>query len=85
PDLMDGLREMEYGNEADYPKFKRPEPGQYELNGDVLTQETYFKRMQDFLAPPDVILAEQGTSFFGAYDLALYKDNKFVGQPLWGS
>ena len=85
PDLMDGLMEMDYVNEADYPKFKRPEPGQYELNGDVLTQETYFKMMQDFLAPSDVILAEQGTSFFGAYDLALYKDNKFVGQPLWGS
>ncbi|KKB25748.1 alpha-keto acid decarboxylase family protein [Staphylococcus carnosus] len=85
PDLMDGLMEMDYVNEADYPKFKRPETGQYELNGDALTQETYFKMMQDFLAPSDVILAEQGTSFFGAYDLALYKGNKFVGQPLWGS
>ena len=41
--------------------------------------------MQDFIKQDDVILAEQGTSFFGAYDLALYSNNKFIGQPLWGS
>lgn len=29
--------------------------------------------MQNFLKPNDVIIADQGTSFFGAYDLALYK------------
>ena len=41
--------------------------------------------MQDFIQLDDVLIAEQGTSFFGAYDLALYKDNTFIGQPLWGS
>ncbi len=41
--------------------------------------------MQNFLKPNDVIIADQGTSFFGAYDLALYKNNTFIGQPLWGS
>ncbi len=39
--------------------------------------------MQNFLKPNDVIIADQGTSFFGAYDLALYKNNTFIGQPLW--
>ncbi|MQH60615.1 alpha-keto acid decarboxylase family protein, partial [Escherichia coli] len=47
--------------------------------------QTYFKMMQNFLKPNDVIIADQGTSFFGAYDLALYKNNTFIGQPLWGS
>ncbi len=41
--------------------------------------------MQDFIKEEDVIIAEQGTSFFGAYDLALNQHNKFIGQPLWGS
>lgn len=41
--------------------------------------------MQDFLQLDDILIAEQGSSFFGAYDLALYKDNTFIGQPLWGS
>ena len=40
--------------------------------------------MQDFLQLDDILIAEQGSSFFGAYDLALYKDNTFIGQPLWG-
>ena len=41
--------------------------------------------MQDFLQLDDILIAEQGSSFFGAYDLALYKDNTFIGQPSWGS
>ena len=41
--------------------------------------------MQQFIKEDDVLLAEQGTSFFGAYDLALPKDMTFIGQPLWGS
>ena len=41
--------------------------------------------MQDFLQLDDILIAEQGSSFFVAYDLALYKDNTFIGQPSWGS
>ena len=55
------------------------------LSDDILTQSTYFDMMQHFIKDDDVLLAEQGTSFFGAYDLALPKDMTFIGQPLWGS
>ena len=41
--------------------------------------------IQDFLQLDDILIAEQRTSFFGAYDLAMHKDNTFIGQPLWGS
>lgn len=85
PELLDGLLEMDYVNEADYPKYERPEAGQYEVTNEPLSQETYFKMIQDFIKPNDVLIAEQGTSFFGGYDLALNKTNKFIGQPLWGS
>ena len=54
-------------------------------NKEPLTQATYFAMMQTFLQPNDVVIAEQGTSFFGAYDLWLHANNKFIGQPLWGS
>ena len=54
------------------------------VDHEPLTQATYFKMMQDFLQLDDILIAEQGSSFFGAYDLALYKDNTFIGQPLWG-
>ncbi|MFV5939136.1 alpha-keto acid decarboxylase family protein [Mammaliicoccus sciuri] len=85
PSLMNGLLDIEYKNEAHFPENNRPEKGDYTVDNAPLTQETYFKMMQDFIGLDDIILAEQGTSFFGAYDLNLYKDNTFIGQPLWGS
>lgn len=84
-DLLDGLNTINYVNNAEFPKFKQPKAHDYDLTDEPLTQETYFKMMQDFIREEDVILAEQGTSFFGAYDLALKYNNKFIGQPLWGS
>ncbi|MGK9045358.1 alpha-keto acid decarboxylase family protein [Mammaliicoccus vitulinus] len=83
--LVDGLLNIQYKNEAHFPENIRGEKGDYSIDNTPLTQETYFKMMQDFIGIDDIILAEQGTSFFGAYDLNLYKDNTFIGQPLWGS
>ena len=85
PNLINGLLDVNYENKASYPKLKRAAKGNYTVNNEPLTQETYFKMMQEFIGIDDVVLAEQGTSFFGAYDLNLYKDNTFIGQPLWGS
>ena len=83
PSLVHALKGLNFKNENDYPQYERPQAHNYELNNQPLTQETYFNMMQDFIQLDDVLIAEQGTSFFGAYDLALYKDNTFIGQPLW--
>nr|WP_263314680.1 alpha-keto acid decarboxylase family protein [Mammaliicoccus sp. Marseille-Q6498] len=83
--LVNGLLNIQYKNESHFPENNRAEKGNYTISDEPLTQETYFKMMQDFIGIDDIILAEQGTSFFGAYDLNLYKDNTFIGQPLWGS
>ncbi|KAK58270.1 alpha-keto acid decarboxylase family protein [Staphylococcus lugdunensis] len=85
PDMLHGLLEMDYHNKGTYSSYVRPKAHSYTLSDEPLTQETYFNMIQDFLQPDDVLLAEQGTSFFGAYDLALYKNVDFIGQPLWGS
>lgn len=66
-------------------EFSREGSADYQLNDEPLTQENYFKLMAAFLEKDDILLAEQGTSFFGAYDLPLYDGNTFIGQPLWGS
>ncbi|UOB19870.1 alpha-keto acid decarboxylase family protein [Macrococcus armenti] len=83
-DLVNGLAHIDYKNETQYPKYKRSDM-QYELSDAPLTQSNYFKVMNAFLKKDDILLAEQGTSFFGAYDLSLYNGNQFIGQPLWGS
>ncbi|TDM02487.1 alpha-keto acid decarboxylase family protein [Macrococcus carouselicus] len=84
-DLMNGLLTIDYRNESEFPTFSREGATDYVLNDEPLKQDNYFKLITDFLEKDDILLAEQGTSFFGAYDLPLYTGNKFIGQPLWGS
>ena len=50
-----------------------------------LTQASYWTAMQAFLRPGDVILAEDGTSGFGAGGLTLPPDCTFVSQAVWES
>ena len=50
-----------------------------------LTQDAYWRRMQSFLRPGDVILAEDGTSIIGAGQLTLPEGCTFISQAVWGS
>lgn len=50
-----------------------------------LTQDNFWKTLQTFIRPGDIILADQGTSAFGAAALRLPADVNFIVQPLWGS
>ena len=56
-DLLAGLNKLNYVNHMDFPKYQRPSAHDYDLNDDPLTQETYFKMMQDFIKEEDVIIA----------------------------
>ncbi|MCJ8013009.1 alpha-keto acid decarboxylase family protein [Paenibacillus sp. KQZ6P-2] len=58
---------------------------QYVVKEGMITQKCFFERISHFLKEKDVLLAEQGTSFFGATMMPLPKDTTFIGQPLWGS
>lgn len=85
PNLLADLNNLDYHYDGTFPTFKKAEEGNYELTDDALTQETYFKMMQEFIGGDDILIAEQGTSFFGSYELALPQGMSFIGQPLWGS
>lgn len=50
-----------------------------------LTQDGYWKLMETFLRPSDVILAEDGTSIAGACDMRMPQGCTFVSQAVWGS
>jgi indolepyruvate decarboxylase len=50
-----------------------------------LTQASLWTRVQDFLRPGDLLIADQGTAFYGAAGLALPDDAHLVGQPMWAS
>ena len=41
--------------------------------------------MQDLLLHGDLLIADQGTAFYGAAGLTLPDGAQLVGQPLWAS
>ena len=51
----------------------------------TLTQTSFWQTLQEMLEPGDIILADQGTSAFGAASLSLPKGATLIVQPLWGS
>ncbi|MFD7666174.1 alpha-keto acid decarboxylase family protein [Streptomyces sp. NPDC059788] len=76
------LREAElpvpdgYGEPAAYPDVAPAE---------LLTQRHLWSAVGEFLPEGSVLVAEQGTAFYGAQEVPLPADGRFVGQPLWGS
>jgi alpha-keto-acid decarboxylase len=50
-----------------------------------LTQQMVWDRLCAALTPGNVVLADQGTSFYGMADHRLPNGVTFIGQPLWGS
>jgi indolepyruvate decarboxylase len=50
-----------------------------------LTQQMVWDRLCEALTPGNVVLADQGTSFYGMADHRLPQGVTFIGQPLWGS
>jgi TPP-dependent 2-oxoacid decarboxylase len=53
--------------------------------GDPLTQQTLAGTVGAQLRPGDIVLADQGTSFYGLATERLPHDVTFLGQPLWAS
>jgi indolepyruvate decarboxylase len=50
-----------------------------------LSQKLLWDRFCDALTPGNVVLADQGTSFYGMASHRLPRGVTFIGQPLWGS
>ncbi len=56
-----------------------------QARGGPLTQRSLWARVQDFLQPGDLLIADQGTAFYGAAALTLPDGAQLIGQPLWAS
>ncbi|EJQ50953.1 alpha-keto acid decarboxylase family protein [Bacillus wiedmannii] len=51
----------------------------------MVTQKRFWQQIYHFLQENDVLIAEQGTPFFGSAAIPLPNNTAYVGQPLWGS
>jgi indolepyruvate decarboxylase len=57
-----------------------------EANADeAFTQVTFWKNIETFLRPGDVLISDTGTSFFASSNLRLPEGTAFIGQPIWAS
>ena len=50
-----------------------------------LTQVRLYELFEQYIKGDAIIIAEQGTSFFGISTMRLPINTSFIGQPLWGS
>ncbi|WP_129111209.1 alpha-keto acid decarboxylase family protein [Bacillus toyonensis] len=51
----------------------------------IVTQKHFWQQLYHFLQENDVLIAEQGTPYFGSAAIPLPNNATYVGQPLWGS
>ncbi|SIQ52127.1 indolepyruvate decarboxylase [Bacillus cereus] len=51
----------------------------------MVTQKHFWQQIYHFLQENDVLIAEQGTPFFGSATIPLPNNTTYVAQPLWGS
>ncbi len=63
----------------------RPARQLHAVHPGTLSQDSFWQTLQTFIRPGDIILADQGTSAFGAGALRLPEDVNFIVQPIWGS
>jgi len=64
------------------PRTARPAPAATE---GPLTQQALWTTVQEWLPSGTAVLADTGTSFWGALSLTLPDDTVFLGQPIWNS
>jgi TPP-dependent 2-oxoacid decarboxylase len=50
-----------------------------------LTQEIFWQNIADCVLENSIVIAETGTSLFGALTIPLADGTQFIGQGLWGS
>jgi len=60
-------------------------PASAPRDSDKLTQESYWRELQTFVRPGDVLVVEDGTSTSGTAGLVLPDGCTYIAQTLWGS
>lgn len=84
-EAIEALAELckQYAGRGETPVCRAPVA--HSFHQGTLSQENFWETLQTFIRPGDIILADQGTSAFGAAALRLPADVNFIVQPLWGS
>ncbi|WP_369069717.1 alpha-keto acid decarboxylase family protein [Kineococcus terrestris] len=63
----------------------RPAPAPVAADADALTHAAFWPVLQRWLRPGTLLVAEAGTSFYGAVEMTLPDGCDLLGQPVWSS
>ncbi len=77
--LKEALKDYSYRGDPIVRPVKEPS------KGEKLTQEVFWKEMEQALPPNSTLVAETGTSLFGCAGLRLPDNTRIIAQPLWAS
>ena len=84
-ELMDTLLELSANPQKPKLAPVPPESLAVTESSGLLTQNSYWNAMQEFIRPGDVIIAEDGTSIIGAGKMHLPQGCTLISQAVWGS
>ncbi|KAA9089166.1 alpha-keto acid decarboxylase family protein [Microbacterium radiodurans] len=56
-----------------------------ETTGEPLSQAEFWYAVQQWLPKSSTVIADAGTAFYGALELAMPADSDLLGQPIWSS
>lgn len=62
-----------------------PDEAPVAADDEPLTHQLFWPEIQHWIAPQTTVIAEAGTSSYGALDLQLPADSDLLGQPVWSS
>ena len=88
PRLTARLRPLDSpASSASVPPFRAslPSAGEDPLGEDVISHLYFWPRISQFIRSEDVVVAETGTSSFGALEMPLPAKAIYLSQILWGS
>jgi pyruvate decarboxylase len=88
PRLTARLRPLDSpASSASVPPFRAslPNAGEDPLGEDVISHLYFWPRISQFIRSEDVVVAETGTSSFGALEMPLPAKAIYLSQILWGS
>ena len=82
--LMSAVRDARIQSRTDLADMPVTETEPAATDGQ-LTHRSLWASLQDFLLPGDLVVADQGTAFYGAASLTLPEGAQLIGQPIWAS
>jgi indolepyruvate decarboxylase len=85
-ELLSGLLTQKHRSEpVPVTRGSRPPAHRESRTNEPFTQVTFWRRVEEFLQPGDVLISDTGTAFFASANLRLPEGTAYISQPIWAA